>query len=264
LPNNHELRAIKEKHIADIVKINDEVFSTDDLIKYLKLNGRYEKLLEDVVKDKLAVHAAKKQGISVSVEDIQARADEFRRVMGMHRAKEMNDFLDSKGISLEELETFITETVYRDKVMDAIANDQAVEAYFKLNSPSFATVDISHIVVDSDGKAREIIAILEDEPEIFETLAREHSLADAEKGGHVGKINRGGMQASVEAKVFNASQGDILGPFVVADGSFYEIITVNARRNPQLDAETVNQIRQLIKDQWFLKLVRENRVETLT
>lgn len=49
--------------MSGIVKIDNDVFTTDDLITLLKLNGRFESLMEDVLKDKLAVYAAKKEAL---------------------------------------------------------------------------------------------------------------------------------------------------------------------------------------------------------
>ena len=48
--------------MTDLVKIDDEVITTEDFVKLLKFTGQFETLMEDIVKDKLIVHAAKKTG----------------------------------------------------------------------------------------------------------------------------------------------------------------------------------------------------------
>jgi hypothetical protein len=78
--------------MTDLVKIDDEVINADDFVKILKFTGRYESLIEDIVKDKLTVHAAKKQGITIDPDEIQERADQLRRVRGLHRAADMNRY----------------------------------------------------------------------------------------------------------------------------------------------------------------------------
>ncbi|MGH8548509.1 MAG: peptidylprolyl isomerase, partial [Methylococcales bacterium] len=246
--------------MAGVVKIDDEVITTDQFIKYLKLNGHYDKLVEDFVKDKLTVLTARKQGISVTSEDIQQRADQFRRVLGLHRAKQMNAFLDAKGISLEELEAHITDLIFKEQILERVLSDPAVKEYYNLNSPKFGTVDISHMILDSEGKAREMLSILMDAPEMFEEMAKEHSIADAKKGGRIGKITRGTLPPTIEAKVFNSKEGAILGPFPCGDGSFFEIIRINARKPARLDNETSEQIRKRLKDEWLAARVREHRV----
>jgi parvulin-like peptidyl-prolyl isomerase len=249
--------------MAGVVKIDDEVITTDHFIKYLKLTGQYDSLIEELVRDRLTVLAAKKMGIGVSPEDIQQRADQFRRVLGLHRAKQMNDFLDAKGITLEDLEAYIIELILKEQVMEQVLSDAAVKEYYNLNSPKFGTVDVSHMVLDSEGKAREMISILDEAPEMFEEMAVQHSVADAEKGGRIGKITRGTMAPTIEAKIFNSKEGAILGPFPCANGAFFEIIRVNGRKPARLDNETVEQIRKRLKDEWLAARVREHRVQAL-
>jgi len=45
--------------MTGIVKIDEEVITTETFITLLKLNGRFETLMEEILKDKLTVHAAK-------------------------------------------------------------------------------------------------------------------------------------------------------------------------------------------------------------
>jgi parvulin-like peptidyl-prolyl isomerase len=248
--------------MTDLVRIDDEVITADDLVKILKLTGRYESIIDDIVKDKLAVHAARKQGISLSAEEIQERADQLRRVKGLHRAVDMNNWLDSMKISLDDLEKFIVEMLYHEKIMEQVVSDGTVEEYFKLNSPKFDSIEISHILLDSEGKARELMAILEEEPESFAMMAREHSLADTgSEGGYVGKVMRGSLHTDVEAKVFNAAEGELLGPFSSADETCFEIFTVNSKLPATLDTETDSEVRRLIKDQWLAERAREHGIE---
>ena len=120
-----------------IVRIDDEVVDVAEFIRLLKLTGQFESLIEGVVREKLTVHAARKQGIRLSEDEIQQRADQFRRVRGLHRATEMNHYLDALGVSLDEFERFITDGLYQEKMLATIGDRAAVEEYFSLNSPRF-------------------------------------------------------------------------------------------------------------------------------
>jgi parvulin-like peptidyl-prolyl isomerase len=250
--------------VTDLARINDEVITSEDFIKLLKLTGRYDSLMEDILKDKLAVHAAKRQKIPIQPEELQERADQLRRVWGLHRAADTNKWLDAKGLSLEDLEQFVTEMIYHEKAMEKVADDAAVEAYFNLNSPKFDAIDISHIVTDSEGKARELLAILEDDPEEFPEMAREHSLSDTrEEGGYIGKVLRGALLPEVEGKVFNAEVGELLGPFPSPDENLYEIFIVNDKRKANLDDETREEVRRIVRDEWLAAQAREHGIELL-
>ncbi len=245
-----------------IVRIDDEVIGTDDFIRTLKLTGQFEGLIEQLVRDKLTVRAAKKQGLPVSPDEIQERADQFRRIQGLHRAADMNHYLDTLGVSLDEFELFITDSLYQEKMMAQVCNDKAIEQYFKLNSPKFDSVEVSHIVLDTEGKAKEMMSVLLDDPDSFADMAREHSIGDArEHGGAIGKVLRGALKTDVEARVFNAAAGDLLGPFPAPDRSFYEIFALNAKYPATLDADTATEVRRLLREEWLVARAQEHIIE---
>lgn len=245
-----------------VLKIDDEIIDAEAFLRILKLSGQFESLVEQVVREKLTVRAAQKSGIRIAPEEIQERADQFRRVRGLHRAADMNNYLDRLGVGLDEFEAFITGALYEEKMMAAVCSEQAVEAYFKLNSPKFDSIEVSHIIVDSEGKAKEMVSALQDDPESFADMAREYSVADTrEQGGLIGKVLRGSLKTEVEAKVFNANVGDLLGPFPSSDRSLFEIFTVNAKYPAKLDDEVVGEVRRLLREQWLLARAQEHIIE---
>lgn len=250
--------------MTNLIRINDEIINADSFVKLLKLSGRFDALIDDIVQEKLAVHAAKKHGIKLTPESVQQRSDQLRRVNGLHRAVEMKRYLESMKVSPEEYETYVLETLCFEKVMEQVVTEQKVEQFFRLNSPQFDSIDVSHIVVDSAGKAREIMAILSDEPERFAELAREYSIADTRgDGGHIGGVLRGALRGDVEAKVFHAQQGEILGPFASADATCFEIFTVNEKRPAVLDDNTKAEIRRVLREQWLATQASEHRLEVM-
>jgi parvulin-like peptidyl-prolyl isomerase len=248
--------------MAGIVRIDDDIITTDDFIRSLKLSGQFEGLVEQLVRDRLTVRAAKQMKLQLAPEEIQQRADDFRRALGLHRAADTNHYLDALGISLDEFEEFITDGLYQEKMMEQVCNEQEVQQYFKLNSPRFDSVEVSHIVLDSDGKAREMMSVLQDEPEAFAEMAREHSVAETrEQGGLIGKVPRGALKGDLEARVFNAAPGELLGPFPSSDGATFEIFCVNAKHPATLDLDTSAEIRRLLREQWLVARSQEHVIE---
>ena len=245
-----------------IVKIDGHAIDVDEFLRNLKLSGQYDKLVEQLVTDRLTVLAAKKQGIKVSEEEVQERADQFRRVRNLHRTSDTNKYLDAQRISLDEFEAFITDSLAQEKMMQKVCGDAAVQGYFKLNSPRFDGIEVSHIVLDTEGKAKEMIAVLRDDPDSFVEMAREHSIAESrEREGSLGKVQRGSLRSDVEAKLFNATVGDLLGPFASADKSAFEIFRLDAKHAARLDDETTTEVRRLLRDAWLRAQAQEHRVE---
>ncbi|WP_332673025.1 peptidylprolyl isomerase [Aromatoleum sp.] len=245
-----------------IVRIDDETIGSEDFVRILKLSGRFESLIDEIVRDRVAVHAAKKQGIPVSPDEIQERADQFRRVLGLHRAADMNNYLDAMGVTLDEFEAFIVDGLYQEKMMERVCSDRAVEEYFQLNSPRFDSIEVSHIVLETEDQAKEMLSLLEEDPDSFADLAREHSIADTrDDGGCVGRVLRGSLKTDVEAKVFNASVGDLLGPFAAPDKSFHEIFLVTAKHPARLDDDAKAEVRRLLRDGWLAARAQEHVIE---
>jgi parvulin-like peptidyl-prolyl isomerase len=248
--------------MTTVVKIDGYAIDLTEFVRSLKLTGQFESLLEQFVRDRLATLGAKRAGVQVSEAEIQERADQFRRVRGLHRASDTNKYLDAMRISVEEFEAFLTDGLYQEKMMRKVCGDQAVQGYFKLNSPKFDSIEVSHIVLDSEAKAKEMIAVLREDRDSFDELAREHSIADTrEQGGLIGKVLRGSLRSDVEAKIFNAAAGDLLGPFVSGDRTAFEIFRVNAKRPARLDEDTATEVRRLLREDWFHARAREHVIE---
>ena len=248
--------------MAEVFRIDDEVIDADQFVKLLKLTGRFESLIEDLVKEKLTSHAAKRHRIELSEDEVQERADQLRRVRGLHRAADMNRYLDTLGVTLDDFEAFVIDMLYYEKMMRQVCDDEAIDEYFKLNSPKFDAIEVSHIMVDSEGKAKEISSILEEEPEAFEELVSEYSLADTrDSNGRIGRVLRGALPPEVEGKVFNAIAGEIIGPLATVGERFYEIFRIDRKESASLTSDTRDEVKRTLRERWFAAKAREHRVE---
>ena len=248
--------------MSAIVRIDDQTIGIEDFVKTLKLNGQFESLVEQLVRDRITVLAAKKRGIALAPDEVQERADQFRRIQGLHRAADMNNYLDALGVTLDEFEAFIVDSLYQEKMMEEVCSDAAVAEYFHLHSPKFDSMEISHILVDSEGTAKEILACLEDDPDAFADMAVEHSLAETrEHGGAIGRVLRGSLRGDIEARVFNANAGEVIGPYATPDRSLFEIFRVDARHPAALDEDTAAEVRRLLREEWLLARAQEHIIE---
>lgn len=246
-----------------VLRVNDEIINAEDFVKLLKLDNAFENLAEKIVVDKLTVHVAKKSGIEVSDTEINERVNDFRRLMGLHRAEDTRRYIDDLGITVDDLETHIRERIYRDKMRAKIANPDAIADYFRMHSPKFDALEIGHIMIESEPKAKELMSVLSDDPESFGEYAREHSL-DAEtkaQGGFIGKILRGSLAPSIEAKLFNAEAGEPIGPFPGKVENIFEIFQVGKRFPATLDEATTAKIEKVICDEWLQARADEHILE---
>lgn len=248
--------------MGDLVKIDDEVITEDDFIKNLKLTNKYSGLIEELIKRKLTVHAAKKRGIKLSVEELQTASNSFRLSLGLHRAKDTLNWMQQMNISIDDLESFISEQIYINKMVELIISDNDIEAYFKLNSPKFDTVDVNHMVVDGDGKAKEIVALLKEDPDSFDELVEEFTPnnSEFESSEKIKGIRRDSLPDEISSKLFNAQIGDVFGPFHIGVKEYYEIFMVTGRYPAKLDDNIREQIYEAIYDEWLQSRFQEHSI----
>ena len=249
--------------MSGLVKINDELITSEYFIKYLKFSDQFEDIMETILSDRITVHIARLQKVAVSDEELQERIDQLRRVQGLHRAKDTLEYIEGLGFTVDEFGEHIRDEILKTKMLDTVCSEEKIHAFFKLNSPQYDTVELRHIIVAAEGEARELAAILEDDPDSFAQMAIEHSLSTdtAKSGGSLGSVMRGMLSDEIEAKVFNAEAGDILGPYESADELTYEIFKVDARKNAELSAATKDSIVTTLKRVWIKARLGEHTIE---
>ena len=97
---------------------------------------------------------------------------------------------------------------------------------------------------------------------LVEQLVREYGVGDGrENGGVIGKVLRGSLPAHIEARVFNAAPGELLGPFPSQDRELYEIYMVNAKHPAALDEDTAVEVRRLLREEWLVARAQEHIIE---
>lgn len=103
------------------------------------------------------------------------------------------------------------------KAIDSVkVNDLEARKFFDENPDQFAgqpTVKASHILVDSEEKANDILAQINAGTISFEDAAREHSSCPSSaQGGSLGEFGRGQMVPEFDQACFEMEVGELRGP----------------------------------------------------
>lgn len=112
------------------------------------------------------------------------------------------------------------------------------------------TVSASHILVDDEEKAREILKRINDGEITFEDAAKAYSSCpSAPAGGHLGDFGRGQMVPEFENAAFDMQPGELRGPVKTQFG--YHLIRVDGRgkSGPVSYADAKEAIRQHLLDE---------------
>jgi len=120
-----------------------------------------------------------------------------------------------------------------EKAISSVRADEAeVKKFYDEHKSEFVageTVEASHILVDSEDKAKEILADIRSGNVSFEDAAKANSSCpSSEKGGALGEFTRGQMVPEFETAAFAMNAGDISEPVKTQFG--YHIIKVTNKK----------------------------------
>lgn len=124
-----------------------------------------------------------------------------------------------------------------DKAVSSVTvSDKDAEDYYNQNKERFMTeegVNASHILVDSEEKANEILAKIKAGEVSFEDAAAEHSTCPSKaNGGNLGDFGRGQMVPEFDSAVFAMEVGEISDTPVKTQFG-YHLIKLNAKNEAE-------------------------------
>ncbi len=122
-------------------------------------------------------------------------------------------------------------------VMGITVNDEEAKKYYDDNSAQFVTeesVNASHILVDSEELANELLAKINGGEISFEDCAKQNSSCPSkENGGNLGDFGKGQMVPEFDSAVFSMQVGEISKTPVKTQFG-YHIIKLNSKNAPQI------------------------------
>jgi len=128
------------------------------------------------------------------------------------------------------------------------ATDDEMKAFYEENKENFVageSVNASHILVESEEKAKELLDKINAGEMSFEDAAHaESACPSSENGGNLGEFTKGQMVPEFDEAVFTMEVGEIKGPVKTQFG--YHLIKLNAKNEAR--AYDFEEIKGQIKD----------------
>jgi putative peptide maturation system protein len=241
-----------------VLEVNDEAFNLAEVLAAAQARGQLA-FVQTVIDAALIRQAAAQQSIEVSEEELQTAADEFRARHELHKAADLMRWLVAQHLTLAAWETWLEDELLTHKLRVQVSEGQ-VELHFAQHKLAFESAHIARLVVADESLARELRAQIVEEEADFYALARCHSLDAATRlaSGYAGLVRRGDLNSTMEAAVFGARAGAVVGPFKTATG--WELIKVQTRQPARLDDATRAQIADALFAEWLAERRRKARI----
>lgn len=205
------------------LKVNDGEI---DIQTALRIDVLHENMLYQSTLDNLLIRQyCESKGIKNSDEELQVALDELRYNRNLESVEKAEYWMKSQNLTLYAIQEGIDFMLLRNKMRNSFT-DAEVEAHFNENKLKYDNVMLYSLRLSSKEKAEELYAQITEEDLNFHTAAMEFSEDENTKhlGGFIGFMHRDDVTAEIEAAVFNANEGDIIGP--VKTGKGYNLFKV--------------------------------------
>ena len=218
-------------------------------------------LEEDVVNKNITLTAEKKEEIfndhyEYFLLQNQLTEEQFVNILNMQGIGGLADY---KALFMEQNEMVLLINELQSSIIDSVeVSDAEIEEYYNNNKARFTVeeqVQASHILVEDEATAKEILDKLNSGSDYAE-LAKEYSIdGSASQGGNLGFFPRGRMVKPFEEAAFALEVGEISG--IVKTDFGYHIIMVTDRQ--EAGTISLEESRDNIRD----TLLHQKQMETL-
>lgn len=253
--------SVNAKEVIDrvVAIVNDDLITLSELKDTsLSLDPTSQQPLDDrtilnqMVESKLFEQEAKKRGLTVSDEELDASIAEVRSKYGLNE-DQMEEVLKKQNLTPETFREQWRVQTLGNKLLDSqlrnkiVVTDDEIVEYYKQNygeidySSNFTEtseeeVEVAHILIspntpNAEDRAIEVAELAKSGND-FGTLAREYSddSFTADKGGNLGTFKKGDLIEQLEIAVERTPEGKVSGP--VQSPAGYHILKVVKRTGP--------------------------------
>jgi len=199
-----------------------------------------QSVLDRMINQELLRQLADAEGLTPTEDEVRAEVEAAKaQIQEQGPFADLDEFLESSGLTEADIETLIRGGVMQEKMLDAHGGPKEMEQ-----------IHARHILVETEEEGDAVLASLE-EGEDFADLAAEYSIDTGSKddGGDLGWFPRGVMVAEFEEAAFGLEIGEISELVKTEFG--YHVIEVLEREVRELEPQFLQAFQQRAFDEWF-------------
>lgn len=240
--------------------IDEDSLSLRDALRYLQTSGKLQSFLGDILKQYVLDYETKtREDLNVNPAVIEQAVVDFRLQQQLTDPKQFQEWLTRNGLDYTTFHEQISSNFKVEK-LKSVVTEPRLQEYFIERKVFLDRVVLSRIVVDNQELADELNLQIK-EGTSFETLAREHSVADDRiANGMMGPVSRGTMPDGVRAAIDSAQPGEIIGPIQLEN--HWALFRVEQLIPATLDNAQLRQMLQTeLFDRWIAEKIQKMTVK---
>jgi parvulin-like peptidyl-prolyl isomerase len=223
-----------------------------------------DEALNDVLDQEWILGEAEERGVSVSDREVQEEFEQTKN-QNFKSEKEYQDFLRQSCFEQEDVDERVRLQVISTKIQEEVTSEAAevsdadAETFYEANEEQFSQPeqrDLRLVLNQDPEKAQEAADQLEQDnsPENWKQVAAEFSsdASSKENGGVRESITQGVFPEAVDAQIFDAAEGEVVGPIETDSGTYVfqvdsvteETTTPLDEARPQIQEQLASQLQQ--------------------
>jgi parvulin-like peptidyl-prolyl isomerase len=224
--------------------------SAEDIIYHVKISCQIPSLLEAIATRKIIAETADKEGITISLEELQQAADNLRLAHRLIKAEDTWTWLEKHYLSLDNFEEIAQINLLSAKLAHHLFAEK-VESFFYAHQLDYTAAVTYEVILDDEDIALELFYSLQEGEISFQEIARQY-IQNPElrrAGGYQGIRNRSDLRPEIASAVFAANPPQLLKPIITPKGA--HILMVEEIIKPQLTEQIRIKIMSELFSNWL-------------
>lgn len=263
----------RSQYINRLERGYEEIDQTNDVTDPAVRKAKFrENLLHEMINELLIKDRADRLGLTVSDKEVQQAVERLKKQYNIQSEEQFEKSIEQSGLSRQQLESRLRDTLLTNKLFArelrprADLTDKDLRIRYEKEKERYRLPDrakLREIVImfpqgadqatrDEIKKRADEVAEMAKKGENFASLVARYSDAPSKQnGGLLGIVNKGDLQADMDAAVFSAKPGTVVGPIESKVG--YHILLVEERHPSEIPSfdEIKAKLRKESSDEAF-------------